>query len=192
MTLTLRKGTSGNLDDVETITAEARNGKFTWTPGDNVKQGHAYAFMLSQGGEKNYSSLLKAGAPVNKPAETATDATTAAATTSATTGASTSQATSAPETTGTSSNTDTASSSMVTTTSGSTTSKPLISSSASGTPSSSPISTEVVTSSVSAESPAATERHRKSHQTGGENIGAAPQLSLELALGAIAAFLFAL
>lgn len=177
---------------METITAQAKDGKFTWTPGDNVKEGQDYAFMVSQGAENNYSSLLKAGAPapnVHQSAETATGATTTAPSTQT---SAVSETTSAPETTGT--NTDATSSMATGTTTGmtmTTSSKPLISSAASGTPSSSPVSTEMVTTSVAAESSSVTGQHRKAHKTGGnENGAAAPQFSLGLALGAIFAFAF--
>ncbi|EPS31511.1 hypothetical protein PDE_06466 [Penicillium oxalicum 114-2] len=68
VTLMLRKGASTDLQDVQIITAQGRDGTFTWTPGDNVKAGEDYAFQITQGGERNYSALLKAGPPVNPEA----------------------------------------------------------------------------------------------------------------------------
>ncbi|KAJ5232971.1 hypothetical protein N7468_005927 [Penicillium chermesinum] len=211
VTLTLRKGAAGNLEDVETITAQAKDGKFTWTPGANIKEGQNYAFMLSQGAENNYSSLLKAAAPapgIEKSMETqASTGTTAAATETGasttaphptgTTGATRSSATGATltsMTTGSSSHSVSASTSASASTSdsSSSSSRPLISSTPSGTPSSSsPVSTEVVTNSVAAE-PSITGQSRKAKQTSSidENTASAPQFSLGLALGAIAAFVF--
>ncbi|KAJ6103409.1 hypothetical protein N7486_005836 [Penicillium sp. IBT 16267x] len=65
VTLTLRKGPSGNLQDVEIITDQAKDGTFTWTPGSNIKEGETYAFQVTQDGERNYSALLTAAAPAN-------------------------------------------------------------------------------------------------------------------------------
>jgi hypothetical protein len=175
VTLTLRKGTSTHLKDVETITSEAKDGTFTWTPGDNVKEGETYAFQVSQGGQVNYSALLKAGAGAPK-AET-TGATHTNPATTAATGA----------TTGTHTQTT-----MGTETQ--TTSKPLISSSASGSPSGSPSSSTV--SSTMTNGPMMTETDvmngKEASETGTTQSGVAsvPSLSREIVLGALGLFVY--
>lgn len=174
MTLTLKKGTSGDLDDVEVITSEAKDGKFTWTPGDNVKDGN-YAFQVTQNGQKNYSALLKAGpAPDNSQSASTASATTTAATASATH----------------------ATDSARQTTLVSTTSKPLIASSSSATtPSGSAASTAIVPSTVSAAGPFMTNTGvlsgKQASTTGSmQNAASLPRYSAGLALGAVASFLF--
>lgn len=154
---------------METITDQAKDGSFTWTPGDNVEEGNDYAFQVSQNGQSNYSGLLKAGPKVDAPAESSQTSTT-----TATSSASATDSTSATETTQTTG----------------TTSKPLISSSASGTPSSSPASTSVVSSTVTAKGPFMTSTdvvNGKAHTTGGMQSGVAsiPKYSLELVVGAL-------
>lgn len=154
---------------METITDQAKDGTFTWTPGDNVEEGNDYAFQVSQNGQSNYSGLLKAGAKVDSPVDTTQTGTTA------TSSASSTDSTSATETTQTTG----------------TTSKPLISSSASGTPSSSPASTSVVSSTVTAKGPFMTSTDvvngKGAHATGGMQSGVAsvPKYSLELVIGAM-------
>ncbi|KAJ5183755.1 hypothetical protein N7492_001371 [Penicillium capsulatum] len=172
VTLTLKKGAAGNLDDVEIITDEAKDGTFTWTPGDNVKDGN-YAFQVSQKGQKNYSGLLKA-APAPDNSQSASDA-------SASTTGTTASATQATD--------------MTQTTDARTSSKPLISSSSAATPSSSPASTTVVSSTVSAAGPFMTNtgilNGKEASTTGGMQNGAAlAKYSTELALGAVAAFIY--
>lgn len=175
VTLTLRKGTSGDLDDVEVITDQAKDGTFTWTPGENIKEGEPYAFQVTQGGQENYSSLLKAGAPANPPASSVSQ-TGAASTTSAPSTGTTSQATG-------------------TTTGTNTSSKPLISSSSAATPSSSPVSSETVTSSITAEAPFGTadsvingkNSDDSDSQTG---VASVSQYSVGLAAGAMALFFY--
>lgn len=167
MTLTLRKGNAGDLQDVETITDKAKDGSFTWTPGDNVEEGGDYAFQVTQNGQSNYSDLLKAGPQVPSASDTTQ------------TGTPTSS--SAPSTDSTS----------ATETTQSTTSKPLISSAASATPSSSPASTSVVNSTVTAKGPLMTSTDvvsgKDASSTGGmqSGVASAPKYSLELLVGAI-------
>ncbi|KAJ5222866.1 uncharacterized protein N7469_009106 [Penicillium citrinum] len=178
VTLTLRKGTSTHLKDVEVITDQAKDGTFTWTPGDNVKEGESYAFQVSQGGQSNYSGLLKAGPGAPKaettdvtktnPATTDVTAATAATTTGITT-----------ETTGTQTQT---------------TSKPLISSSASGSPSASPSST-TVSSTVTSHGPMMTDdvtNEKEASETASTQSGMAsvPSLSRELVMGALGLFVY--
>lgn len=186
MTLTLRKGTSTHLKDVETITSEAKDGTFTWTPGDNVKEGETYAFQVSQGGQVNYSALLKAG--VGAPKAETTGATHAKhATTEATAATGT---TTGATTTGT--NTQTTMATMATEIQ--TTSKPLISSSASGSPSATPSSTTV--SSTVTNGPMMTDTNemngKEASETGTTQSGMAsvPSLSREIVLGALGLFVY--
>lgn len=174
MTLTLRKGTSTHLSDVETITSEAKDGTFTWTPGDNIKEGETYAFQVSQGGQVNYSALLKAGEGASK-AETTGATHTNHATTKATT----------DTTTG-----DTTKTTMATETQ--TTSKPLISSSASGSHSATPSSTTV--SSTVTNGPMMTDdlSGKEASETGTTQSGMAsvPSLSREIVFGALGLFVY--
>lgn len=179
VTLTLRKGSSTHLSDVEVITSEAKDGTFTWTPGDNVKEGDTYAFQVTQGGQTNYSALLKAGVGAPK-AETTGAKHTNPSTTEAT------AATGTGTTTGT--NTQTT---MTTETQA--TSKPLISSSASGSPSGSPTSTSA--SSTASNGPMMTDTdtmNKEASETGSTQSGMAsvPSLSRELVLGALGLFVY--
>ncbi|KAJ5117256.1 hypothetical protein N7448_004194 [Penicillium atrosanguineum] len=188
VTLTLRKGSAGNLSDVEVMTAQGKDGTFTWTPGKNVKEGQTYAFQVSQGGQRNYSALLKAGAPVPSVSDTTEDGTTATGTT-----ASGTSATSDATTTTTGTSTGTSSGTTTDTTTGATqttgiTSKPLISSAASATPSSSPASTSVVSSTVTSDGPMMTDEstHKKAkHSAGVQNAASPLQYSMNLIGGAL-------
>lgn len=169
------------------MTAQAKDGTFTWTPGNNVKEGETYAFQVSQGSERNYSALLKAGPAVPSVSDTTQDGTTATGTTATGTSA-TSDATTTGTGTSTSTDSTTGSTTDATQTSG-TTSKPLISSAASGTPSSSPASTSVVSSTVTADGPMMTDdesTHQKAkHSAGVQNAASSLQYSLNLAGGAL-------
>lgn len=166
---------------METITDQAKDGTFTWTPGDNVEEGTDYAFQVSQNGQSNYSGLLKAGPPA--------DAASASASGSSSTG--TTATPSGTTATSSASSTDSTSSATEATQTTGTTSKPLISSSASAAPSSSPASTSVVSSTVTAKGPMMTsteiEHGHKASATGGmQNVGAsAPKYSLDLLIGAM-------
>ncbi|CEJ57764.1 hypothetical protein PMG11_06445 [Penicillium brasilianum] len=148
VTLTLRKGTSTNLQDVEIITAQAKDGTFTWTPGDNVKSGQDYAFQITQGGERNYSALLKAG-----PAVKADSASESSQTNTAATNIHAAQTSSSSSSTTSNSSSSSASSGTTAAQPNTTTSKLLISSSAAATPSSSPASSTTIVHSVTAAEP---------------------------------------
>ncbi|KAJ6006736.1 hypothetical protein N7451_004680 [Penicillium sp. IBT 35674x] len=172
VTLTLRKGTSGNLEDVETITDQAKDGTFTWTPGANIKEGETYAFQVTQDGERNYSALLTAAAPANpQPTETTQTGTSASTTAAPMTGT---MSMSTGEMTGT-------------------TSRALISSSPSGTPSSTPTSS-TVTSSMSAEAPFGTEDvmdGKAASETGSvQSSASVSRYSVGLAAGALAVLFY--
>ena len=171
VTLTLRKGTSGNLQDVETITDQGKDGTFTWTPGSNIKEGETYAFQVTQDGERNYSALLTAAAPANPPAPEATQT----ATSSATAPMTGTMSMSTGEMTGTSS-------------------RALISSSASGTPSSTPTSSSA-TSSISAEAPFGTDdtvmNGKAASETGSvQSSASVSRYSVGLAAGAMAVLFY--
>lgn len=158
---------------METITDQAKDGTFTWTPGENVEEGNSYAFQVSQNGQSNYSGLLQAGAKVasvSDASQSGTSATTSAATSDSTSG--TTETTETTQSTGT-------------------TSKPLISSPASATPSSSPTSTSVLSSTVTANGPFMTSTDivngKQASSTAGVQSGVAsiPKYSLELVVGAL-------
>lgn len=173
VTLTLRKGTSGNLEDVETITDQGKDGTFTWTPGSNVKEGETYAFQVTQDGERNYSALLTAAAPANPPAPEATQTATSSGTTNAPMTGTMSMSTG--EMTGTSS-------------------RALISSWASGTPSGTPTSSSAA-SSISAEAPFGTDDRvvngKAASETGSVQSSAfVPRYSVGLAAGAMAVLFY--
>lgn len=171
VTLTLRKGTSGNLEDVETITDKAKDGTFTWTPGSNVKEGETYAFQVTQDGERNYSALLTAAAPANPPAPDATQTATSSGTTNAPMTGTMSMSTG--EMTGTSS-------------------RALISSWASGTPSSTPASSSA-TRSMSAEAPFGTTvmNGKAASETGSvQSSASVSRYSVGLAAGAMAVLFY--
>lgn len=175
VTLTLRKGNAGDLEDVETITDQAKDGTFTWTPNEDIKEGTDYAFQISQGGQSNYSGLLKAGAPVAAASASASDSSSSDATPTSSTSASSTDSSSTTETT------------HITGTSR----KALMSSSASATPSSSPASTTVVSSTMTGKGPMMTSTETahggKATATGSMQNGGAsvPKYSTGLLVGAM-------
>lgn len=57
-TITLRKGASTDLQDVEVLTDNAANGEFSWTPPADLQNSNDYAFQISQGDDVNYTALL--------------------------------------------------------------------------------------------------------------------------------------
>jgi hypothetical protein len=159
---------------VETITSDAKDGKFTWTPDSNVAGGTPYAFQIMQGSQSNYSGQMKALAGKAVTSDQTTAATQA---TQATTGTG---VTTAPTTEGT----KTGATTGQTTSTGS---KALISSSASGTRSSSAAPTSMVTDSVMGSSSAT--GHHKAKQTGGVQNGAS-RLQYSAVVGALAVLAF--
>ncbi|KAJ5680097.1 hypothetical protein N7536_011236 [Penicillium majusculum] len=205
VTILLRTGTSGALQDVKPITTSSKGGSFTWTPDSDVKSGDTYAFQISQKDQTNYTALLKSagkpGADVPEANETTSETGTAASTaeaTGTTTGATTgtTTGTSTDTTTGT---TDTTSAPSTSTTGGtteatqttqttmtSTTSKALISTSASA--SGSPSSSAVASSTDSLKSTSTEDVNGKeassttTSQTGAASI---PQYSVQLVMGIV-------
>lgn len=172
------------------MTAQAKDGTFTWTPGKNVKEGMTYAFQISQGGQRNYSALLRAGAPVPSVSDTTQEGTTATGTTaSGTSTASDATGTSTDSSTDTSSDTSTDASQTT-----GITSKPLISSAASATPSSSPASTSAASTTVSSDGPLMTDdtsTHKKAkHSAGVQNAASSLQYSMSLVGGALSLLVY--
>lgn len=53
-TILLRKGPSGNLQTVETVTTNAVNGQYIWTPSKSLADGDNYALEIKQGTQVNY------------------------------------------------------------------------------------------------------------------------------------------
>ncbi|QKX55167.1 uncharacterized protein TRUGW13939_02259 [Talaromyces rugulosus] len=90
VTLTLRKGSSTDLGDVEVISPDATNGEYTWIPSTDLENASDYAFQISQGDQINYSGLVSLGGGSDAPPPVSASAPspqsdTAAATASGTT-----------------------------------------------------------------------------------------------------------
>ncbi|KAL2373196.1 extracellular matrix protein [Blastomyces gilchristii SLH14081] len=58
VTITLMKGLSKDLQEVETLTTSGQDGTFTWTPESDIVNGDDYALRISQGDEVNYTNLF--------------------------------------------------------------------------------------------------------------------------------------
>ncbi|KKK25838.1 hypothetical protein ARAM_000490 [Aspergillus rambellii] len=58
VTITLRKGESGNLQTMKVLTTQATGGAFTWTPDKSLPEGTDYALQIDQNGDINYSGLM--------------------------------------------------------------------------------------------------------------------------------------
>ncbi|PGH02994.1 hypothetical protein GX51_04312 [Blastomyces parvus] len=56
VTITLMKGPSKDLQEVETLTTAGTDGSFTWTPEDDIVNGDDYALRITQGDELNYTN----------------------------------------------------------------------------------------------------------------------------------------
>lgn len=54
MSIILRQGPSGDLQDVETLTTDATNGQYIWTPPTSLPNGNNYALQIKQGDQINY------------------------------------------------------------------------------------------------------------------------------------------
>lgn len=54
VTIILRKGLSGNLQTVQTLTAAATSGQYIWTPAKTLPNGDDYALEITQGTQINY------------------------------------------------------------------------------------------------------------------------------------------
>ncbi|KAJ5971341.1 Cell wall beta-glucan synthesis [Penicillium vulpinum] len=75
VTILLRQGSSGDLQDVKPITTEGRNGTFTWTPDNDVKENNTYAFQIRQKDRMNYTALLRSASKPVAHVEQAQDGT---------------------------------------------------------------------------------------------------------------------
>ncbi|KAK2741916.1 hypothetical protein FQN57_005475 [Myotisia sp. PD_48] len=73
VTITLRKGPSGNLDDIAVLTSSATGGSYLWTPSKSLVDGDDYALKISQGDEFNYTGLFSIKGGSGKPTKTETD-----------------------------------------------------------------------------------------------------------------------
>lgn len=54
VSIILRQGPSTDLKDVETLTTDARNGQYIWTPSTSLPNGNNYALQIKQGDQINY------------------------------------------------------------------------------------------------------------------------------------------
>ncbi|CZT24734.1 uncharacterized protein RCC_10462 [Ramularia collo-cygni] len=54
VTIRLRKGPSGNLDTIATLSSSVMGGQYIWTPSDSLTNGNDYALEISQNGQVNY------------------------------------------------------------------------------------------------------------------------------------------
>ncbi|WPG97746.1 Hypothetical protein R9X50_00052700 [Acrodontium crateriforme] len=54
VTIILRKGPSGHLNTIATLTEKATNGQFIWTPAKSLPDGSDYALEITQGTQFNY------------------------------------------------------------------------------------------------------------------------------------------
>ncbi|KAK5127212.1 hypothetical protein LTR85_008574 [Meristemomyces frigidus] len=54
VTIILRKGASGNLQTVSTLTSSATGGQYIWTPSTSLADGTDYALEITQGSQINY------------------------------------------------------------------------------------------------------------------------------------------
>ena len=54
ISITLRQGLAGDLQDVEVLTGDAKDGQFVWTPSTSLPNGNDYALQIKQGDEINY------------------------------------------------------------------------------------------------------------------------------------------
>lgn len=118
-----------------------------------MKSGEDYAFQITQGGERNYSALLKAGPPVKaeSPLKAVSVSESSQTNTATNTNTNTSTNVNSAQTSSGSSSASNAGTSA--TQAVASTSKPLISSSAAATPYRSPVSSTTVTNSVTVAEP---------------------------------------
>ncbi|PGH26802.1 hypothetical protein AJ80_01568 [Polytolypa hystricis UAMH7299] len=86
VTVTLRRGPSKNLHDVEVVTTSATGGSFTWTPKTSLTDGDDYALQISADGEDdNYTAQFAVtGGTGKEEPTTSTASETATATASET------------------------------------------------------------------------------------------------------------
>jgi len=58
ITITLRKGPSGNLQTISTLTSTATGTTYTWIPDKSLADGSDYALQITQGNQINYSGQI--------------------------------------------------------------------------------------------------------------------------------------
>ncbi len=157
-----------------------------------MKSGEDYAFQITQGGERNYSALLKAGPPVK--AESASQSSQTNTATNTNTNTSTNTNTNFAQTSSSSSsstdNTGTSATQAI-----GMASKPLISSSTGATPYSSPVSSTTVTNSVTVAEPFETSNvmhGKKASATASVQTGSASSLQSysQVLMGALVLLVF--
>lgn len=156
-----------------------------------MKSGEDYAFQITQGGERNYSALLKAGPPVK--AESASQSSQTNTATNTNTNTSTNTNTNFAQTSSSSSSTDNTGTSA--TQAIGMASKPLISSSTGATPYSSPVSSTTVTNSVTVAEPFETSNvmhGKKASATASVQTGSASSLQSysQVLMGALVLLVF--
>jgi hypothetical protein len=54
ISITLRQGLAGDLQDVEVLTSDAKDGQFVWTPSTSLPNGNDYALQIKQNDQVNY------------------------------------------------------------------------------------------------------------------------------------------
>ncbi|KUL86473.1 hypothetical protein ZTR_08112 [Talaromyces verruculosus] len=74
-TITLRKGASTDLQEIQTLSSSATNGEFNWTPPADLQNADDYAFQITQGDEINYTGLLPLSGGSDAPNANALDKT---------------------------------------------------------------------------------------------------------------------
>ncbi|KAF2858039.1 hypothetical protein K470DRAFT_278816 [Piedraia hortae CBS 480.64] len=82
VTITLRKGASNDLQTVETLTTNAQNGEFVWTPSECLPNGNDYALQITQNGQVNYFGPFSVIGAASSCASSSSSAATAATTSS--------------------------------------------------------------------------------------------------------------
>jgi len=78
-TFVLRKGPSGNLATVGTLTTSATGGVFNWTPSKDLVNGNDYALQIVQGDQNNYSGLISLSGGSNSAASSSAASASASA-----------------------------------------------------------------------------------------------------------------
>jgi hypothetical protein len=61
VTILLRQGVSDNLQDVETLTSDAKNGQFIWTPSTSLPNGNYFGPFTIQGASSSASASTSSG-----------------------------------------------------------------------------------------------------------------------------------
>lgn len=158
-----------------------------------MKSGEDYAFQITQGGERNYSALLKAGPPVK--AESASQSSQTNTATNTNTNTSTNTNTNFAQTSSSSSSSSTDNTGTSATQAIGMASKPLISSSAGATPYNSPVSSTTVTNSVTVAEPFETSNvmhGKKASATASVQTGSASSLQSysQVLMGALVLLVF--